>query len=1572
MPSHEDSVHVTLKDIQTALDLNQIPKAEGIIAQSNADDPRIKNALAVLNLRQGNIQKGLDLLRPLLFPRDGFVMEVDAPEIYKINFTTALALTGNDDEVRIALDQIKNEGHPIVRKLRSIMVERRRVTLPFWKRHLGMENDSPFELDFPPGQIYFGDESRCADKTGKQFSATTEASLHVPQIFSPAAPPSQQQTPGQKRSLPVTSHPGIDTDRVIRVFISSTFRDMMRERDLLVKEVFPALRRICAKRFVAFTEVDLRWGITEEQAAEGKVLPLCLAEIERSRPYFLGFLGERYGWISDAIPAEVVEKEPWLKEHLQDHKSVTELEILHGALNNPKMTGHAFFYFRDPAYLNSIPEKDRKDYISENPDCSEKLKKLKVRIRQSNLPVVENYSSPESLANLVREQFLELIDNLYPEEAVPEPLDQEAMGHAAYAGSKLLAYVERPTHTTVIDEFVEAEFTGKGLIITGESGGGKTALLAAWVRHWRKSHSDDFIFQHYFGATPESASIPAFLRRFLGELKRHYEIASKIPIEQEKMLEALPLWIEQTVGKERMVLVLDALDQIEGDDPDSHFNFLPLFFHEHVRVIASALPSSALNILRDRGWNEHPLPFPDKAERKRIIEAFLHLYRKKLRPDLCKQVADAPGAINPLFLRTLLEELRQFGSFEHLPARVAHYLKAQSPRELFGLVLKRWQEDFDTGSDLVRRTLRFLWAVRQGLSESEWLDLLGTNDQALPRQKWTSLFLAMEPHLSQRNGLYTFGHDFLRQAVQEDFLPSGKEKNKAHLLIGEYFSCQEDFFKTLRDNNNSPAQPSRKFKIANRRKAEELPWQWQKIASYALTAGLPNEIQPECRKLAELLMSPSFIEAKCSASLVFDLVNDYEQALNILPEYFREIIFPFSKAVSNQGEWLSLYPQTTKQQLTNYFKKMQNTCFNVGEGSPPFCFSPGECKWLNLYSERPQTTLLPWRSFNIGGAVFAVALDATAQRVLFGSANGDVQVGDTRTGRVLFRLSESATVRAGALSSNGSLALICTVDGTVRLFQTQPNGQCYWVLTLNSPCIFSAIDDRDKYALLGCQNGEIQIIEIASGQNLYSKKHHWPVVWCNLALIHMELVVVSIHEDSSIMISKFGSNQPVAHFKGALDSHPLAAKILEDTEELICVFSNNETWRWSIKERLVKSVDRSNYLDLRLCSLSKEFAALVPRRFPLGKGVVFKRLDQPDKFAGGFVDGGPVSAIAVNRDGNAFATGTVTGKGQVWIPGELLSDESHTSQQISDGPFDSVSSQIVFCGIVFEDNFLTMDQQGVTALWSFTEPKIPKKVLFTHKLGEGDVQTWDIDGKPGDKAWSGVQGAFTHKDGAILVFFHQSGQVVMCDLKKWQEINRWQTYAFEIIAGAISYDASRIICVNPSGIISLRIPNEVSIESEANASPIVCASIAFMNKGVSLVAGLQDGGVCIWSDGQNTIEPVFKCSSAVTACMLSSSGNFVWGTKDGDLGMASFEKRDHVLLVPAHRSKVNACAISRDGKWVASVAKDRALLVHEIQDLELCGAYPLPDPGTALCWSIHADKLAVGTGQGYVEVLKSQ
>ncbi|MFA6700312.1 MAG: DUF4062 domain-containing protein, partial [Thiomicrospira sp.] len=89
-------------------------------------------------------------------------------------------------------------------------------------------------------------------------------------------------------------------NREIRVFLSSTFKDMDEERRYLVEQVFPLVRLACAQRQVVFTEIDLRWGITELEAKNGRTVEICLEEIDRSRnspPFFIGFLGERYGWI---------------------------------------------------------------------------------------------------------------------------------------------------------------------------------------------------------------------------------------------------------------------------------------------------------------------------------------------------------------------------------------------------------------------------------------------------------------------------------------------------------------------------------------------------------------------------------------------------------------------------------------------------------------------------------------------------------------------------------------------------------------------------------------------------------------------------------------------------------------------------------------------------------------------------------------------------------------------------------------------------------------------------------------------------------------------------------------------------------------------------------------------------------------------------------------------------------------------------------------------------------------------------------------------------------------------------
>lgn len=128
-------------------------------------------------------------------------------------------------------------------------------------------------------------------------------------------------------------------DREIRVFISSPFRDMQEERDLIVKKVFPRIRKICVDRDIGFSYVDLRWGVTGAQNEQAATLLMCLREISKCN-VFIGCYGERYGWClsQDSFKTPTTQDEllkrsfdiagkefPWIKDF--NDRSVTELEM---------------------------------------------------------------------------------------------------------------------------------------------------------------------------------------------------------------------------------------------------------------------------------------------------------------------------------------------------------------------------------------------------------------------------------------------------------------------------------------------------------------------------------------------------------------------------------------------------------------------------------------------------------------------------------------------------------------------------------------------------------------------------------------------------------------------------------------------------------------------------------------------------------------------------------------------------------------------------------------------------------------------------------------------------------------------------------------------------------------------------------------------------------------------------------------------------------------------------------------------------------------------------------------------
>lgn len=103
--------------------------------------------------------------------------------------------------------------------------------------------------------------------------------------------------------------------KIVRIFISSTFEDMKRERTILQERVYPYLVNTYTPQGWQIELVDLRWGISREAGVMQKTMRICLEELHRCqqvspRPNFLILHGQRYGW--RPLP-EIIPYEEWMQ-----------------------------------------------------------------------------------------------------------------------------------------------------------------------------------------------------------------------------------------------------------------------------------------------------------------------------------------------------------------------------------------------------------------------------------------------------------------------------------------------------------------------------------------------------------------------------------------------------------------------------------------------------------------------------------------------------------------------------------------------------------------------------------------------------------------------------------------------------------------------------------------------------------------------------------------------------------------------------------------------------------------------------------------------------------------------------------------------------------------------------------------------------------------------------------------------------------------------------------------------------------------------------------------------------------
>ena len=1343
--------------------------------------------------------------------------------------------------------------------------------------------------------------------------------------------------------------------RTIRVFLSSTFRDFAEERDLLVRKVFPELRRKCRERQVELVDVDLRWGITEKEAQQGKVLPICLAEIDRSRPWFMGFIGERYGWVpqKEQYDLSLILEQPWLEEH-RGGKSVTELEILHGVLNNPKMAGRAFFYFRDSKWS----KKKGGAYLSEGSEEKSKLEVLKNRIRRSGFPVLENYPSPEALAERVKEDLWKLIDETYPASEVPDALAQERMRHEAFVSSRLGLYIGGQKYCEALDALISSE-PRKPILVCGASGGGKSALLANWIQKFSSKHPEAIVLTHFLGTGADAAHPVNMAIRLLCEISRIIGEELVLEGDPRKALWMLETWLEKAgaFAHEKggiFVLVLDAVDKMT-DHRD--LEWWPRRLPEGVALVASCLDSGLCDVLMPKmEWTEVRVSPLDRPDCETFIQEHLAKYRKSLTPEQTAEVLGHPLSGNPLFLRTLLEELRVFGVHEELNHRIAHYLASGSMDDLFVMVLERVESD--NTPDSVRAALEVLWAAKESFAEDALLTV-----SELPPALWAPIGIALDESLIGAGGGLAFSHDYLRKAVEDRYLRNAEDKGRIGRKMAEF--CAKAMaggrketsryvrrhavghFLEAEDWDNATAALCDLEYIEARATAQELP---ALLVDYAeAVRSLPEseqERQTEAARQAELdRYAREMVDYAAAWSSIRGGSGEAEPRLprpvESVPLWTSEQIAAEEKRLIQKPNRLDLVKAfrlfvanntAPLQDFSTYYGFVANHANNDAPAGP--VAEEGKrrleaitcIKLLKQFgaeeSYSPVSTCMAILEGHVNDVTCA-ALVPDSRRLVSGSADSTLRIWDLESGECLRMLrGHRRGVICLALSLDGRTLVSGGTDGTLRVWDIN-SGECLRILEGHREregwVTSVALTPDGRQVVSGSWDCTLRVWELDSGECLQVLSGHTDSVH-SVALSADGRQVVSGSVDKTLRLWDLNSGECLRVLHGHTDSvHSVA--VAPDGRQVVSGSRDRTLRVWNLDSGECLKVLHEHPIVVESVVLSVDGRLLVCG----GEGRLVRILDLERREYVRTLVGHKMAVLclALSIDFRWLISGSEDHMLRVW---DLKKNEF----------------------------------QGELHLW---KKRLPWPLVTSRDgsrlvtLGHDDnLEIWNVQDQACLQVLKGhtdaIQSAVLSADGHKIVSGGYDGTVRVWDLDSGECLQTLSHNSEKIQSVALSLDGLRV--VSGSTDCKLRFWNLENAEClwvcESDGGFI--ERLALSPDGHHAVSGGSDGTLRVWSlDSGKCLQVLEGHARSVNSVVFSSDGRrIVSGGSDDLLLVWDTATGECLRVFGDHLGQVHSISISEDGNWVVSGGWDNTIRIWGMESDECLAVFRID--GLLCCW-IH-------------------